>query len=230
MPILLLCQFSLRDDVATEELPPSPAAKDGDTGHIVQGPLLMTGKDHPEAVKLLRTKAMRDVYEIFKPWSLAMHERFKKTLQIEIPAKYDFRENTATSLYLRSKREYELGPTEIATTCDIIYTDEEGVLCVDDMKLGHFAPPPAQDNEQMKTMGVVFGALRRVDKVRLRIIHKSDMSPTPYEMDKIDMDAHALRLREAFTDVSKAEPNPGPHCKYCPAVACPKDARKTEAA
>ncbi len=230
MQQLLACAYSLRPDVPVEALATTRYAADGTTGHKLLGAILLTGKDHPEAKEMLRTKAMREVHETFRPWAEGMHRAYKKTLQLEIPAAYCYRENTSRSLFLKSERDYQLTETEVAGTCDLVYTDLDGVLCIDDMKLGFNVPPPAEDNRQMQTLGLIFGALRRVQKVRLRIIHKSNLEPEPYEMDRFDMDAHALLIKETFGDISQAAPVAGDHCKYCEATACPKDPRKKEAA
>lgn len=230
MEMLLQCQYSLRPDVPVEALASTRYAQDGTTGHKLLGAILLTGKDHPEAKEMLRTKAMRDVHEAFRPWAEGMHKAYKKSLQLEVPAAYCYRENTSRSLFLKSERDYQLTDTEVAGTNDLMFLWPDNVLGIDDMKLGYNVPPPAEDNMQLKTLGLIFATLRRVDRVRLRIIHKSNLEPEPYEMDKFELDAHALLIRETFGDISQAAPQAGDHCRYCEASACPKDPRKKEAA
>lgn len=85
---------------------------------------------------------------------------------------------------------------------------------------------PAAESRQLWALGLFASRYYRVHRARLvrAVISPRGVETDEYTMDAADLDAtrDALRAMAAAIDSGRAEPNPGDHCRYCPARAvCP---------
>lgn len=162
----------------------------------------------------------------------------------EVALSYDVLRRTARVLSV-SNREYgELGPSEIAGTCDLfIPAPPRGVATVVDWKTTHDVDGMERFAPQLEFYALALARVHHLARIRYEIVAIDDRGQPHYavqvELDFEDLEVIADRLVEAWRSVGDAEraaaqharsssapwvPNvsDGEHCRYCPAWrACP---------
>lgn len=116
-------------------------------------------------------------------------------------------------------------PTELVGTADMVWLGADGVRVVDDVKTGRPENVDAiASNAQMLTLGLLWARWLGVDTIRVRLVFVSPFQTYTDEatLDAFDLDAWEGRLQEYARTIPSSEPQPGQHCRYCPAAgACP---------
>lgn len=141
---------------------------------------------------------------------------------VEAAFKLDVHTRVVTGVPRSAGRDYGHTMTEVPARLDLgaVWPDRVEIW---DIKTGETAPRAA-DAGQLKTLALMvceaFGKSRAV----VHIVHVRDdgVRVDSAELAQWDLDAHALMLRGALDSLPTAEPQPGSHCKYCPArTVCP---------
>lgn len=128
------------------------------------------------------------------------------------------------------ERSYELTPTEIAGTADVVCTLDNFVR-VYDYKTGSYMPR-AQDNAQLYTLAVMVAKVHEVREVEVGIVDvfsaKLDTVVLTggvldgWEEQLKDMHVQVRKEREALEGGSDPFLWPGSYCFFCPAkLGCP---------
>lgn len=116
-------------------------------------------------------------------------------------------------------------PTELVGTADMVWMGADGVYIVDDVKTGRPENVDAiATNAQMLTLGLLWARWLGVDTIRIRLVFVSPFQTYTDEasLDTFDLDAWEGKLREYARSIPTSEPQPGQHCRWCPAAgACP---------
>ncbi len=211
------CQFFARDDVQWLESVSGAAAIHGTESHeLIAAPFL--GRNVGGS-----------------PRATAVARAFLAWFDAEFPARdgwlaepayvLDVESSTARFLGCDIEREYgERLPSEIAMSGDLVRIDGEEAIVID-VKTGRRENVEiAEHNAQLATIGVALRRLYGVSRVRvmLAFVNGFGVSIDEVTLDALDLDAHEQELSELARSVPTAQPQPGKHCAYCPAVsACP---------
>lgn len=212
----LACMHWLRPDVPVEKLLSGPAAKIGILVHALNQ-CAIEGRRFDEAIHLTpaQVKKAQELFESLQWYRDSLVGA--PVLRCEVAIAYDVETEVARLLGNATHRDYgALGPNEIAGTADVVFRDDKGRLYIDDVKTGSF--PYARESGQLWTLGLAFARYYMVDEIAVRNIAPSGVDA--YELTGFDLDAHAARLHAVPGRIEGAEPNPGSHCKYCPAMTC----------
>lgn len=150
----------------------------------------------------------------------------ERLLATEQPIALDLETGAVRGIEKGEHRSYAgRSPTELVGTADMVWLDADGVRIVDDVKTGR--PENVDDiatNAQMLTLGLLWARWLGVDTIRVRLVFVSPFQTYAEEatLDAFDLDAWEGKLREYARTIPSAEPQPGQHCRYCPAAgACP---------
>lgn len=139
----------------------------------------------------------------------------------------DLATGEARALAKGAHREY-IGkrPSDVCGTSDQVWRTVAGqVIVVDDVKTGRPENvEPAAVNAQLRTLGLLVARTLGVDSVRVRLVFVSPFAAYADEhtLDALDLDAWEEQLRAWDRETPTSSPQPGAHCKWCPAAAaCP---------
>lgn len=121
-------------------------------------------------------------------------------------------------------RDYSRAPEgSRCMSLDAMWVVDDKVYVVD-WKTGQAAHvEPARDNAQLATGALAAARHYGVQHALVALVFE-DGRVDSHELDVLDLDAHAARLRanDAALDRGDPTPTPGGHCGYCPArLACP---------
>ena len=142
----------------------------------------------------------------------------------EVAYAWDYETGAVCELGVDIGRDYQLDPTEIAGTADIVHVGDRVLIA--DWKTG-MKPPRAQGNGQLMFLAMCATRLASVDSARLEIRHVrpgGDVWIDSAEVSRFDLDVFESELSDAIMAAPSSAPNPGAHCagKYCPLRAvCP---------
>jgi hypothetical protein len=217
---LRLCAYFARDDVPwTDDV--SPAGDLGTATHsIIES--RVSGRPLgalPDGVDRLRAQRLGDVY---LEW-FAGHRGDRQWLS-EVSFAYDLQTGKSRVLGVGLNRQYgKIGPNEIAMTADL--ATEDGEVEIRDVKTGRPENEDAAEvNTQLATIGLAWRGVTGAEQIRVALdfVHPFGVSPDEHVFDAFDLDAWAESLRAYAAKVPTSKPEPGSHCKFCPAVsACP---------
>lgn len=156
----------------------------------------------------------------------------------EVAFAYDTVSGKARELGRGIGRRYDVAPTEIAGTADVIaLLDDDGVY-VSDFKSGWSRRTAAKDSLQLRFYALAaaraYGRTRAVVQV-IRVFEDGETWTDEATLDAFDLDAFALDLgalasqiegdRKLYAEGVEPQQVEGSHCRWCPAFArCPAKA------
>jgi hypothetical protein len=221
------CQWFARDEVPWAESVSGPAADFGTAVHgIVEARIrhpFVAPQDMavPIPMGVDRARAERTAEE-YLYWLSANHRGRRWTSEIAMA--YDVATARARIIGVGIGREYgPISNTEIAMTADL--ATEDGGAEIRDIKTGRRENvDPAESNAQMLTLALAWRSITNADAVRIGLDFVSSFGVSPDErtLDAFDLDVWGEDLRELVEKIEMSKPQPGNHCKYCPAAgACP---------
>lgn len=230
----MLCAYSARDDVRAPESS-SPAGEKGTARHAILeyagGILEYAGGSLPIEpyvwdAALLATAELTAAdacafASAARTWVSALPAN---TLTTELVYVYDVATDTAReSPHKRTQDDPQARPGEIRCIADLVWDDDEDLLTVDDYKTGRIENvEPADQNWQMRTLGLAAARNTRRDRVRVRVIEVSDEGAcrvaSQVVLEPWDLEEIAASLRELAARIPTAEPVLGTWCrrKWCP--------------
>jgi hypothetical protein len=211
------CQYVGRDDVPWIESAPGAAAEHGSEVHeLIAAPFLGRNVGGSSRATI--------VARSFLAWFDG--EFGSREGWIAEPAYVlDVERGEARFLGCNIAREYgERLPSEYAMSADLVRIDGDEAIVID-VKTGRRENVEAAEiNTQIASIGVALRRLHGVSRVRgiLAFVNGFGVSIDEVTLHALDLDAHEQELHDLAKATPTAEPNPGKHCQWCPAVsACP---------
>lgn len=210
------CTYWARDDVQWTPSDDSAESIDGTQTHA-----LAAGVDVPDA-----TPRARQLYRSYQQWCADSGEH--ANIRRELVMAYDLASDTARIVASAGERDYSgRRPTEVIGTFDVVghaYKDGRDIVgapYVDDLKTGQ---PEGAHVEQLLLGALCLSRMEHAAEYPARFIFVRDdhVFTRDYEFDAIELDAFADWLRERDAATPGSAPNPGSHCRYCPAANCPE--------
>jgi hypothetical protein len=147
----------------------------------------------------------------------------------ELAFAYDTATDVARELGRIPRREYNVKPTEIPGTPDLIIRGNGRIVVVDHK--GHEEVDSADRNAQAATYALMVARAWGYEECDVSIVYRATYRrPSHATLNAIDLAMHADRLVRLHADIEKARETPqlflndGVHCKYCPAFlgGCPR--------
>ena len=221
--LALACQWPWQAEAQPwPDDPPGPAAARGTRIHAG---VAMRLDDRAPAVELDQDEHdAADVIADAIATLMTRHETAPMTLATEAAYAWHPSDDTAQMLGVHIGRAYgEARPGSFCCSLDVTWT-ADGVVYVYDVKTGraeHVDPPAT--NAQLATMALAASRAHGCSRAVVGLVFE-DGRVEQLELDALDLDAHADRLRAlaARIDAQQAQPSPGAHCGYCPArTRCP---------
>lgn len=166
------------------------------------------------------------------PPRLAALLRDLPTRHTEIVVAYDVATDTASIHPDIVKRGYPAsGPLVVWMTLDLVALSEDGArrALVCDHKLFAAQGDPKKHG-QLMTQALAVARVFGLDEVTIAISYLGTGWVDIAQVDALDLDMHAERLRALHDTIGQLaalppgdlRPTPGPHCKHCPAfIGCP---------
>lgn len=145
----------------------------------------------------------------------------------ELPIAWDTKTWKARILQVRGPRDYsQCSRTEIPCTIDLVIGDRGGPVEVIDYKTG-FLPVSAVGHLQGAACSLAVANVLGTFPVKFTIVRvrRETVTTSSVVLDSSALDEVAASLQFWVDDIlgGYSEPQPGPHCDYCPAVAaCPQ--------
>lgn len=210
-PLSLLCSYSFRDDVKTEERPPGEAARVGSLTHglveayVASRSVAATVIDNAELEKAKRIfhGPLKDYLDA-RAWDVC-----------EVGIRYDAENDVAVDGPRRGQPGYDdHGPMIMKGTLDLGRIEGDTGR-VEDLKTGS---ERNAHEEQIIAQGVAFARrhnLRRVFVGFLFAKVRSCPEPKWIELDADRIDYEAGRIRRHLRLLPESKPQPGDHCWRC---------------
>jgi hypothetical protein len=198
------CTYWAREDVQWTPIEDSAESIDGTQTHA-----LAAGVDVPDA-----TPRARQLHRSYRQWCADTGAHFD--VRRELVMAYDLASDTARIVESAGERDYSgRRSTEVIGTFDVV-----GAGYVDDLKTGQ----PENAHVEQLLLGALCIARHGIHEVGAGFVflREDRVWRQAYEFDSIELDAFADWLRERDAVTPGSAPNPGSHCRYCPAAAtCP---------
>lgn len=198
---------------------PGPAAERGSRMHARAAALLAA--DAPQVPALDAGEEDGVVAMVRAVASLAGIDARPLT---EVAFAYDASSDQSTYLGRHLERDYSAAPR--GTRClslDVVWQDGDAVVVVD-FKTGRAEHvEAAAENAQLALGALATARHHGVQRAVVALVFE-DGRIDAHELDALDLDAWADRLRQndRALDEASASPSPGSHCGYCPAKGkCP---------
>lgn len=219
LPILQHCQWWARDDVQYTPPERGAAAGRGITMHeaIDKGDLSEVAFDDLQAAQrgILYLKELRAA-----GW----------TVETEVPLALNYITGAGRRLKSSGHRDYtDLKPGEIGLTVDYFAVGPKiingTVIEVGDWKTGYGAHVDrASENWQLGAAAAALSAMHDDEPVAVKIHYLDNDHVDVWTHSAMSAQRFAIWIRNRIElAAATAQPNPGEHCRYCPArVQCPK--------
>lgn len=198
------CTYWAREDVEWGPDVAGDEAVDGTQLHQ-----LAEGREVPNA-----TPRARQLHRSYRQWGADNDEH--ADVRRELVMAYDLATDTARIVESAGERDYSgRRPTEVIGTFDVV-----GAGYVDDLKTGQ----PENAHVEQLLLGALCMSRHGLPEVDAGFVFiREDRAwRQAYSFDAIELDAFADWLRERDAATPGSAPNPGSHCRYCPATNCPE--------
>lgn len=154
----------------------------------------------------------------------------------ELAMAFDLATGRARILGESINRLYEVAPTEVPGTSDVVIPCvEQDLAVVLDYKSGHAVLPPPEQNWQMRLLGLCAARCFMVSRVQIVLVQVTPgyrPKTTSAMMEALDLDTFESELQEVYRKLVNARRKHdqgeelrvtiGDHCRYCPAMShCP---------
>ncbi len=212
------CMYWARADVALPEDVAGPAADAGTRLHLLAEQFATTG-----ATTLPIGEDIAARWEHLRAWLAKWRASTEGQVRlVETAWRLDVFSGAIQGVPRSAGRDYGHMLTEVAARLDLgaVYGNTVDVW---DIKTGYEAPCAAESG-QLKTLALLAATAFAAASAIVHIVHVRDdgVSVDTAELEQWDLDAHELMLRQALASLPTAQPQPGSHCKWCPArTVCP---------
>lgn len=141
---------------------------------------------------------------------------------VEAAFKINVQTGVVSGIPRSAGRNYGHSMTEVPARLDLgaVWPD---LVEIWDFKTGETAPK-ACDAGQLRTLALMVCEAWGKSRARVHIVHVRDdnVYTDSHDLERWDLDGHALLLRRSLESLPVAVPAPGAHCRWCPArTLCP---------
>lgn len=219
------CAYQFRDDV--ERLPDTTneASATGVLTHAMIEAHLNGVCDEP-VVALANVDRARVIFARWVEW---WDERPESRLswQTEVPYAISLTTGAARVLPSEGQRDYSAAtPDEVPGTIDLLAFDGDVAFVWDvkTTKRPEFTTE-APLNSQLLTLSLAVHRAHDVAEVQAGLLFANEYTARlePAAFDALTLDMFEDELRRKVASIPTSSPNPGKHCRFCPArIACPE--------
>jgi hypothetical protein len=169
---------------------------------------------------------VRDMYDTWREWWPG-YVGTRGPIRRELPLAWDTATWKARVLQVKGPRDYsQCVTTEIPCTIDLVIGPDGGPIEVIDYKTG-FLPVSAVGHLQGATCALAIAHATNTFPVTFTIVRvrRETITTSSVVLDAAALDECAASLQFWVEDIlgGLAEPQPGEHCDFCPAIAaCPQ--------
>lgn len=221
--LALACQWPWQAEA--QPWPADPPGAAAERGTRIHAAVAMRLDDRAPAVEVVDDEHdAADIIADAIARLMSAHAAAPMTLATEAAYAWHPERDEAVLLGVHIGRAYgEAPPGSYCCSADVVWTSD-GVVHVYDVKTGRAEHvESARENAQLATLALAASRAHGCSRAVVGLVFE-DGRVDAHELDALDLDAHAERLRDLARgiDAQRAQPAPGTHCGYCPARSvCP---------
>lgn len=213
------CKYPWTDGAVWGDDEPGEAAQRGTRIHALAARLLDAKAPHPGELARDEKDAAQHAVEAIDALTGGIPPR------AEVAVGYDHTTGLGVLLGYHLGRDYgAAGRSMIVGSADVAWRDGD-TIHVADIKTGsRDHVEPAATNAQLAGLAVMLASASDAKAARVHLVFADAAGAVveSHDLDALDLDAEAARLRAMVAAIPDAKPTPGDHCRYCPARgSCP---------